>query len=91
MLRFTELDWGIEPAKYTNCCNNTEVILRIHNYSNELGRFDVNGEIIETAGNSTSELAVAAIDNGGEYSAIPIMKLDQGNVRMRLWLKFEFK
>ena len=91
ILSFAELDWAIEPAKYINCCNNTEVVLRIHNYSSELSRFDVNGEIIETAGNSTSELAVVAIDNGGEYSAIPIMKLGQGEVRMRLWLKIEFR
>ena len=91
MLSFAELDWAIEPAKYTNCCNNTEVTLTVHNYSDELGKFNVNGETVTVDTNSFTELKIVAVDNGSEYTAIPVMKLGQGEVRMRLWLKIEFR
>ena len=91
MLSFAELDWAIEPAKYVGCCNNTEVTLTVHNYSEKLSNFNVNGETITVGANSFTELKVVAVDNGSEYTAIPVMKLGQGEVRMRLWLKIEFE
>lgn len=89
-MTFEEIDWGIEPAKYINCCNNTEVLLKVHNYSDELSKFSVDGETITVDANSFAELKAVAVDNGSEYTAIPVMKLGQGEVRMRLWLKIEF-
>jgi len=90
-MTFEEIDWMIVPAKYVDCCNNTEVTLTVHNYSDKLSNFDVDGETITVDANSFTELKVVAVDNGSEYSAIPVMKLGQGEVRMRLWLKIEFR
>jgi len=90
-MTFEEIDWMIVPAKYVDCCNNTEVTLTVHNYSDKLSNFNVNGETITVDVNSFTELKIVAVDNGSEYTAIPVMKLGQGEVRMRLWLKIEFR
>ena len=54
-------------------------------------KMNVNGETITVDVNSFTELKIVAVDNGSEYTAIPVMKLGQGEVRMRLWLKIEFR
>ena len=102
ILTFAEIDWGIEPAKYVDCCDGTEVVLKVYNYSDKPSSFDVDGEIITVMPafylplanvfvGGSSILTIQAVDDGDEFAKISVMKLGQGDVRMRLWLKIEFR